>query len=124
MPEGAAYDTQSRRLTWTPGPGQIGDHTVTATVSDGRGQRSETFVLRVVANASANAPTIAITTTPATPAVPGQNIVATVRAEAGSFDYRDLRVAGARSWDNVALDAAVTSLRTEVTQRIDALSQK
>jgi iron complex outermembrane receptor protein len=38
---------------------------------------------------------------------------ATVRAEAGSFDYRDLRVSGARSWDGFALDAAVTGLRTD-----------
>ena len=47
----------------------------------------------------------------------GDTSRATVRAEAGSFDYRDLRVAGARSWDNVALDAAVTSLRTDNYRR-------
>lgn len=47
----------------------------------------------------------------------GDTSRATVRAETGSFDYRDLRLAGARSWDNVALDAAVTSLRTDNYRR-------
>ncbi|HEY1043483.1 MAG TPA: TonB-dependent receptor [Telluria sp.] len=42
---------------------------------------------------------------------------ATIRAEAGSFDYRDLRVSGATSWNGFALDAAVTGLRTDNYRR-------
>ncbi|MDR0673568.1 MAG: putative Ig domain-containing protein, partial [Zoogloeaceae bacterium] len=36
LPEGAIYDAASQRLVWSPGPGQLGDHAVTAVVSDGR----------------------------------------------------------------------------------------
>lgn len=81
LPEGASYDAQTRRFNWTPGPGQIGDFVITAQVSDGRNTTSQTFTLRVVAEVAANAPKILVSTTPSTPAQPGQTIVATVRAQ-------------------------------------------
>jgi hypothetical protein len=87
LPEGARYDADSRHLVWTPGAGQIGDFTVSATVRDGQarnGTASTVFTLRVVAEAAANAPTILVSTTPSTPALPGQTILASVRADAWS----------------------------------------
>ena len=49
LPKGASYDAQTRRLSWTPGPGQVGDFTVTARASNGRNTVANTFTLRVVA---------------------------------------------------------------------------
>ena len=68
----------------TPGPGQVGDFTVLATVSDGRNSTTNSFVLRVVADASANAPKLLVNLTPSTPVLPGQVVLATVRADAFS----------------------------------------
>ncbi|HAY08472.1 MAG TPA: hypothetical protein DCY18_00805, partial [Thauera sp.] len=64
LPEGAVFDSASGLLSWTPGPGQIGDSVVGVTVSDGYNTRSATFVLRVVADAQAQAPRIVVSTTP------------------------------------------------------------
>ena len=50
LPEGARYDAASGRLLWTPGPGQVGDFIVLATVSDGRNSITRGFTLRVVAD--------------------------------------------------------------------------
>ena len=72
LPAGADYDAVTGRLTWTPGPGQVGDTVVTALVGDGHDARRQTFTLRVVAEAAANAPQIAINLTPAFPVLPGQ----------------------------------------------------
>jgi hypothetical protein len=88
LPEGAIYDAQNHRLTWTPGPGQIGEHVVTATVSDGFNTRSETFLLRVVADREGNAPNITVTTTPGTPALPGQTVLVSVRAPKSCNSWR------------------------------------
>jgi hypothetical protein len=84
LPEGASYDAVSGRLNWTPGPGQVGDFTVLATVSDGKNTTTNSFVLRVVAEASANAPRLLVNLTPSTPVLPDQVVLATVRAEAFS----------------------------------------
>jgi len=109
LPEGAVYDAQAKRLIWTPGPGQIGDSVITATVSDGRNTRSETFVLRVVADAAANAPKILVSTTPSTPALPGQTVIATVRADAWSGVANltvEMRDGEGGTWQPIPLDAA------------------
>ncbi|MFN9747507.1 MAG: putative Ig domain-containing protein, partial [Betaproteobacteria bacterium] len=81
LPEGARYDAASGRLLWTPGPGQVADHLVLATVSDGRNSVTRGFMLRVVADRAANAPGLLVNLTPSTPALPGQQVLATVRAQ-------------------------------------------
>ncbi|MBP6708625.1 MAG: hypothetical protein KA223_05655, partial [Candidatus Accumulibacter sp.] len=113
LPPGAAYDPQSQRLSWTPGPGQIGDYRVTAQVADGRRGSSahgeQSFVLRAVANAEANAPTLYVSTTPDLPATPGQTVIVSVRAEAWSGLARlvvEQRAAEDAPWQIVELDAA------------------
>ena len=115
LPEGASYDAQTKRLNWTPGPGQIGDFVISAKVSDGKNTVTRTFTVRSVADAAANAPKILVSTTPSTPAQPGQNIVATVRADAYSsidsisVDVRGAALNGAANsdqWQAVALDGA------------------
>ena len=108
LPAGAYYDAVTGRLTWTPGPGQVGDYVVTALVGDGFDARRQTFTLRVVAEAAANVPQIAINLTPAFPVLPGQSVVATARADAWSgiatltAEIRE----GDGAWRSVALDAA------------------
>jgi hypothetical protein len=84
LPDGATYDAQTMHLNWTPGPGQVGDFTITAQASDGKNITSQSFVLRVVADVAANAPKVLISTTPSTPAQPGQTLVATIRAQSYS----------------------------------------
>jgi len=110
LPEGAGYDAQTRRLNWVSGPGQIGDFTVTAQASDGKNTTSRTFTLRVVAEASANLPKITVSTTPSTPALPGQAVIASVRADAwsGIADIvAEVRGSGLGDvWQPVALDSA------------------
>ncbi len=107
-PEGFEYDSVTRQVTWTPGPGQVGDYTVRVTVRDDFTTRTMAFVLRAVANAEANAPKISVTSTPSTPAVPGQTIVATVRADAWS-GIASLTVEMQNeqgTWEAVELDSA------------------
>ncbi|MFT5960936.1 MAG: VCBS repeat-containing protein, partial [Burkholderiaceae bacterium] len=115
LPEGARYDAIHRRLNWTPGPGQVGDTVITARASDGKNTTVQTFTVRVVAEADANAPKIVVSTTPATPAQPGQTIIATVRADAYSpiasivVAVRGAALNGAAvadQWQTVALDSA------------------
>ncbi|MDB5858608.1 MAG: hypothetical protein JWQ76_2297, partial [Ramlibacter sp.] len=116
LPAGASYDAATRKLSWVPGPGQVGDFVVTAVVADTAVQGAlttrQSFVLRVAADASALAPTITVSTTPSGPALPGQLVVATVRAESfaamGSIvvHVRGLDAAQPGAWQPVALDAA------------------
>ena len=112
LPEGASYDVQARRLNWVPGPGQIGDFTVTAKASDGKNTTSRTFTLRVVAEASANQPKIVVSTTPSTPVLPGQTIVTSVRADAWSgiasivTEVRGSGLGDADTWQTAILDNA------------------
>src|SRR5262245_61972356 len=58
LPQGASYDLATSKLLWTPGPGQTGDFTITARVSDGHDTTIQTFTLRVVADADANKPAV------------------------------------------------------------------
>jgi subtilase family serine protease len=114
LPEGASYDALTKRLTWIPGPGQIGDFTVTAKVSDGKNTAARTFTLRVVAEEAANQPKITVSTTPGTPALPGQTIIASVRADAWSGIENivtEIRGSGlgnnaGDTWQIVSLDGA------------------
>ena len=112
LPEGASYDAQTRRLNWVPGPGQLGDFTISALVSDGKNTVTRTFTLRVVADASANQPKITVSTTPSAPALPGQTIITSVRADAWSgianvvAEMRGAGIGNANTWQTVALDSA------------------
>ena len=49
---------------------------------------------------------------------------ASLRAEAGRFDLRDLRATVAQSWDGFAFDAALGSLRTDNYRAHNAFDQK
>ena len=49
---------------------------------------------------------------------------ASLRAEVGQFDLRDLRVTVAQAWDGLALDAAVGSLRTDNYRTHNSFDQK
>ena len=49
---------------------------------------------------------------------------ASLRAEVGQFDLQDLRAALARSWDQVALDAAVGAQRSDNYRRHNAFEQR
>ncbi|WP_346950351.1 Ig-like domain-containing protein, partial [Dyella sp.] len=111
LPEGASYDAQTMRLNWTPGPGQVGDFVVTAQVSDGHATVQKTFTLRVVADASANAPNVLIDSVPSTPALPGQTVLVTVRAS-GFSAITGVQVQvrgtglGSDQWQTVTLDSS------------------
>jgi hypothetical protein len=113
LPTGATYDSHTQRLTWTPGPGQIGDTLVTAQVYDGRpganASSTHSFVLRAVADLAAQPPQILISTTPSLPVNPGQLLLVSVRAEAWSGMAQlavELRSNESEAWQSVALDAA------------------
>ena len=111
LPDGAQYDAQTQQLNWVPGPGQVGDYVIAANISDGLNTSTKTFTLRVVAEAQANAPKILVSTTPSTPAQPGQTIVATVRAQSYSpiqtlaVQIRGSALSDAAQWQTVALDS-------------------
>jgi len=78
--------------------------------SDGKNTTTRTFTVRSVADLDANAPKILVSTTPSTPVLPGQAIVATVRADAFSgianitVQMRSADTNG--QWQTVALDSA------------------
>ena len=110
LPEGASVDAASGRFRWTPGPGQVGDFVVLARVSDGFDTVTQSFTLRVVADAAANAPAILVDLTPSTPVLPGQTVLATVRSDGWSpiasttVQVRGAAI-GADDWQTVPLDA-------------------
>ena len=110
LPEGASFDGQN--LNWTPGPGQIGDYVISAQISDGRNTTTKTFTVRSIADAAANAPKISVSSTPSTPALPGQLIVVTVRADAYSpissvrVEARGAALGDAEQWQNIEVDSA------------------
>ncbi|MBV8660159.1 MAG: hypothetical protein JO142_20250, partial [Burkholderiales bacterium] len=112
LPQGAVYNAQAGTLSWTPGAGQVGDYIVTARVTDSFGTTStQTFTLRVAADASANAPKVSITTTPSMPAQPGQTVLTTVRASSyGNIASLTVQVkgagVGAADWTTVTLNDA------------------
>lgn len=109
LPEGAHYDAKTQQLTWTPGPGQVGDYVITAEVSDGQVTTKQTFTVRVGADASADAPKVLIDSVPSTPAVPGQSILVTVRASSFTgianvaVEVRGSGL-GTDQWQSVTLD--------------------
>jgi len=115
LPEGASFDAASGHLRWTPGPGQVGDFVVLARVSDGLNTSLESFTLRVVANDDAalraNSPKVLVNLTPATPALPGQTVVATVRASSFSaianvaVQVRGSALGDALNWQPATLDS-------------------
>ncbi|MCB1568557.1 MAG: hypothetical protein KDI69_07090, partial [Xanthomonadales bacterium] len=84
LPEGALYDATNGVLRWVPGPGQVGDHLVRATVFDGRNSRETQFVLRVAADAEGLAPKVHVEFTPSGVVLPGQTVLTTVRADSFS----------------------------------------
>ena len=106
----ARVDAASGRFRWTPGPGQVGDFVVLARVSDGFDTVTQSFTLRVVADAAANAPAILVDLTPSTPVLPGQTVLATVRSDGWSpiasttVQVRGAAI-GADDWQTVPLDA-------------------
>jgi hypothetical protein len=112
LPEGATYDAQTNKLNWIPGPGQVGDFTITARVSDGAGSTAQTstqtFTLRVVADAQASAPAIVVDLTPSTPVLPGQTVLATVRASSyGNIASIRAQLQNAdNTWTDLILDSA------------------
>ncbi|MER2625129.1 MAG: putative Ig domain-containing protein, partial [Accumulibacter sp.] len=113
LPTGAIYDSHTQRLTWTPGPGQIGDTLVTAQVYDGRpganASSTHSFVLRAVPDLAAQPPQILISATPSLPVNPGQLLLVSVRADAWSGIARlavEVRSNADEAWQSVALDAA------------------
>ncbi|EXI65626.1 MAG: rhombotarget A [Candidatus Accumulibacter adjunctus] len=113
LPAGATHDEQNHELRWTPGPGQLGDHLLTLAVADGQpgesGSSRQSFVVRVVASAAANAPQLLVATTPELTARPHQTVIGSARAVAWS-GIADLTVerrsAAAEPWQSVAVDAA------------------
>ncbi|MES2205594.1 MAG: putative Ig domain-containing protein [Pseudomonadota bacterium] len=111
LPEGASYNAQTQRLSWATGPGQTGTVIVTANVSDGKNTAIQTFTLKVVADAHANAPKVLVSTTPSTPALPGQRVVATIRADSyAPIQSITVQVRGSGLgsdlWQTVSLDSA------------------
>ncbi|HWU76726.1 MAG TPA: putative Ig domain-containing protein, partial [Rhodanobacter sp.] len=112
LPTGATYDAAHQRLNWTPGPGQVGDFVIMANVDDGHGNVVQhSFTVRVVADASANAPQVLIDSVPSTPALPGQDIMVTVRATSFSpiasvaVQVRGTGL-GTDQWQTVTLDSS------------------
>ena len=110
LPEGARYDASTGRFSWTPGPGEVGDFVVLAQVSDGLATVTQSFTLRVVADAASNAPSILVDLTPSTPVLPGQTVLATVRSDGWSpiattvVEVRGAAI-GSADWQAVAIDA-------------------
>jgi hypothetical protein len=47
LPNGARFDADARRITWTPGPGDLGVHVVRVTVGDGQAETSRPFPIIV-----------------------------------------------------------------------------
>ena len=80
LPEGASYNAQSGKLSWIPGPGQVGKFVAFVKVSDGYDTVRQSITLNVVADKTAYTPDVHIETTPAIPVLPGQIVTATVRA--------------------------------------------
>lgn len=109
LPEGASYDAQSTQLLWTPHAGQIGDHFITAQVSDGMTTQQVIFTVRVLADALQQVPSISVTNTPSFPVLPAQTVVTTVRADSWS-GIASVRAeqydADSQTWQALTMDGA------------------
>ncbi|HHX89989.1 MAG TPA: tandem-95 repeat protein, partial [Paracoccus sp.] len=77
LPQDAQFDAQAGVIRWTPGAGQIGDHLVLVTVSDGTATDSRTLLIRVTA--VPEAPQVTLVATPDFPVLPGQQVTLTLR---------------------------------------------
>jgi hypothetical protein len=73
MPEGATLDPNTGQFTWTPGPTQVGDYSVTFTAADSQMSASQTVLLR--ATTAPVLPQVLVVLTPSFPAVPGQSVL-------------------------------------------------
>ncbi|MDN5416349.1 MAG: putative Ig domain-containing protein, partial [Acinetobacter sp.] len=110
LPEGAIYDENSGKLSWIPGPGQIGKFIVYVKVSDGYDTVSQTLTFNVMAEIDAYRPELNIETTPAIPVLPEQIVTATVRTASFSaiastiVEVRGSAI-GFEQWQTVSLDS-------------------
>ncbi|MGE3817844.1 MAG: putative Ig domain-containing protein, partial [Isosphaeraceae bacterium] len=73
LPQGATFNPATGAFSWTPGPGQAGDHVVAFSVSDGSAVTSASALIR--AAVTPEAPRVTIELTPSFPAVPGQKVL-------------------------------------------------
>src|SRR5205823_665848 len=72
LPEGAMLNPATGAFSWTPGPGQAGDHVIAFGVFDGEQITSRSALLR--ATTAPQAPRVTIELTPSFPATPGQGV--------------------------------------------------
>ncbi|MGX9354808.1 putative Ig domain-containing protein [Roseobacteraceae bacterium S113] len=80
LPDGATLDDASGTVTWTPGPGQVGDFFVTFLARDGRGGVDrQTIVMR--ASLEPVEPSVRIELVPSFPAILGQEVAVRVVAD-------------------------------------------
>ncbi|MBN8491307.1 MAG: tandem-95 repeat protein, partial [Burkholderiales bacterium] len=100
LPQGATLDAVTGEFVWTPAPGQVGEHLVVLSLSDGKTQVQRGLALAV--DALPVGPQVTISLTPSFPSLPGQPVALTVLADAFSaIASRTLTLDGAP----VALDA-------------------
>ena len=97
MPVGATLALDGQ-FSWTPGPGQSGDHLVLFQVTDGEDAISQSFVIR--ASLTPELPTVRIVRTPSFPVAPGETVLVTPdRLEFWSGRQRQRAVNGQRPAD-------------------------
>jgi YD repeat-containing protein len=73
LPQGAIFNSISRKFTWQPTPGQLGDYTVVFNVSDGETTTTQTILIRSLPT-STDLP-IQVVVTPGFPAIPKQQVL-------------------------------------------------
>lgn len=84
LPTGASFDAATGLFSWTPGPGDLGNHPVTFSVSDGTAPPVEEQIVISVVN---SAPVITVTTPP--PAQITENELVTVGIAVSDPDAGD-----------------------------------
>ncbi len=78
LPLGATFDTSTGQFQWTPIPGQVGEHHVLITVTDGMATASEAVLIAAAIDPSP--PQVHIELTPSFPSIPGQQVLVHVTA--------------------------------------------
>src|SRR6185436_19158620 len=73
LPSGAALDSHTGLLAWTPGPTQTGDYAIQFSVSDGQLSTSRIATLRSTLNPVP--PQVIVEITPSFPDVPGSPVL-------------------------------------------------